>query len=453
MTITGNIASNTNTSNNVTLTGKVDPTSIVSGYHYTWYQIPEYRYASTSGFTPTVKEENGEIYYNFKFTKGVTDTNNWYSISFPVYQFTAENTYKIHFKYRINAISNTQIGFRHAAISNDYGTSGRIEKYASSVTNGWVEEELIRAIPAQVTQNESSSNSSPRFEIYTNNLSGSAKSIDFDLKDVWIEEVQNSSKATTANQLGQQLTDTGLTHAINSTSYNTRFILKVTTGAGTERTSNTYLAKIDKQTPTAPVIQGGVTSWSQSNLKISIKTDSTSPSGIKNYQYCEATTNSTANCSWNNLASGTKEVTISTNGTRYIFFRAISNVDIAGSVSNVQTTMIETSNPTTPVIQGGSSSWSQAAKTISVKTASSATSGIKNYQYYISTNATTPTGGNWTNCTTSNSSQSISTEGTRYIFFRAVSNAGRTSAASTSQTTMIEINNPTAPGIQGGSSS
>ncbi len=103
---------------------------------------------------------------------------------------------------------------------------------------------------------------------------------------------------------------------------------------------------IETTNPTTPVIQGGETTWSQVAKTISVKTVSTAASGIKNYQYCEATTNSANSCAWNNLASNVTSVSISTNGTKYIFFRAVSNAGRYSSASTSQTTMIDTTNPT-----------------------------------------------------------------------------------------------------------
>ena len=78
-----------------------------------------------------------------------------------------------------------------------------------------------------------------------------------------------------------------------------------------------------------------------------------------------------------------------------------------------------------------------------MSTASTSTSGIAYYQYYISTSNTSQTGGSWTKVTTSTTSQSISTNGTRYIYFRAVNNAGTAGSVSAYQTTMIDTTYPT----------
>lgn len=234
------IAKDTNTN---TLTATVNPQTTLSGYTYSWYQIPEYKIGNY-GFTVTKIEENGESYYKCQFTKTSGATDDWYYVTFPNYQFTPENTYKIHFKYRVNQISNTNFAFRHAAFGNDWGSNGYIGFHVTNKTNGWIDKEMTRSFPAQITQGATIS---PRFEMYTDSLAiptgGLAKSIDFDIKDVWIEEVENTSNATVTNNLAQKLEGTGATYTIPSTTFGNRYILKVTTGAGVTGSSNTYIAQ------------------------------------------------------------------------------------------------------------------------------------------------------------------------------------------------------------------
>ncbi len=110
-------------------------------------------------------------------------------------------------------------------------------------------------------------------------------------------------------------------------------------------------------------------------------------------------------------------------------------------------TLIKASQPkpekvTTPVITGGSASWA-INRTISVLTESTAVSGIKKYQYYISTSNTSQVGGNWLDCTTSKTSQTFTQNGTKYIYFRAISNDGVISDVSLPQTISIDTTTPT----------
>ena len=240
---------------------------------------------------------------------------------------------------------------------------------------------------------------------------------------------------------GHDKTVSSMTNISNNTT-GTNVVVTTTDLAGNIST-NTYTVKIDKNSPTLPTIIGGSDSWSTSVKAISIETPSTSTSGIKNYQYYISTSStSQTGGNWIDLANGTTSVNIDTNGTRYIYFRAINNAGKVSDITAPQTTKIDTGTPTTPTITGGSTTWSSTSKTIKVSTASTSTSGIKNYQYYISTSSTSQTGGNWIDLASGATSVNVSTNGTRYIYFRAVNNAGKTSAVSGYQVTKVDTTTP-----------
>ena len=240
---------------------------------------------------------------------------------------------------------------------------------------------------------------------------------------------------------GHDKTVSSMTNISNNTT-GTNVVVTTTDLAGNIST-NTYTVKIDKNSPTLPTIIGGSDSWSTSVKAISIETPSTSTSGIKNYQYYISTSStSQTGGNWIDLANGTTSVNIDTNGTRYIYFRAINNAGKVSDITAPQTTKIDTGTPTTPTITGGSTTWSSTSKTIKASTASTSTSGIKNYQYYISTSSTSQTGGNWIDLASGATSVNVSTNGTRYIYFRAVNNAGKTSAVSGYQVTKVDTTTP-----------
>ena len=240
---------------------------------------------------------------------------------------------------------------------------------------------------------------------------------------------------------GHDKTVSSMTNISNNTT-GTNVVVTTTDLAGNIST-NTYTVKIDKNSPTLPTIIGGSDSWSTSVKAISIETPSTSTSGIKNYQYYISTSStSQTGGNWIDLANGTTSVNIDTNGTRYIYFRAINNAGKVSDITAPQTTKIDIGTPTTPTIAGGSTTWSSTSKTIKVSTASTSTSGIKNYQYYISTSSTSQTGGNWIDLASGATSVNVSTNGTRYIYFRAVNNAGKTSAVSRYQVTKVDTTTP-----------
>ena len=229
-------------------------------------------------------------------------------------------------------------------------------------------------------------------------------------------------------------------------------IARIQDGVNTKTASTYTVDKIDSGIPTSPTLTGGSDTWTNSSRTISISTPSTSASGIKNYQYYISTSNtSQTGGTWIDLGAGVTSIDITTNGTNYIFMRAVNNAGTVGSISSPQTTMIDTGTPTAPTLTGGSDAWSTSAKTISVATPSTSTSGIKNYQYYISTSSSSQTGGTWTDLGAGVTSIDITTNGTNYIFMRAVNNAGTVGSISSPQTTMIDTGTPTAPTLTGGS--
>ena len=216
--------------------------------------------------------------------------------------------------------------------------------------------------------------------------------------------------------------------------------------------SSYQVVKIDTGVPTAPEITGGSNSWINGNRTISVSTESKSLSGINHYQYYISTSASgQAGGKWIDLPANQKSQVITTEGTRYIYFRAINNAGTTGKISLPQVTKIDTGVPTAPEITGGSTDWTKGSRTIKVSKESTSTSGIKHYQYYVSTSSTGQTGGTWTDCTTSKSSQTITTEGTYYVYFRAVNNAGTPGKVSTYQVVKIDKQIPTAPELTGGS--
>jgi len=132
--------------------------------------------------------------------------------------------------------------------------------------------------------------------------------------------------------------------------------------------------------------------------------------------------------------TGNVEIKYTTNGTVYAL--TSDGVNTSGT-STYEVTKISTGTPTAPTITGGNATWTTGSRTISVSNASTETSGIMIYQYYLSTSSTTQTGGSWINCSTSTSSQTITTNGQYYVYFRAVANNGNVSAASNYQIVRI----------------
>ena len=126
---------------------------------------------------------------------------------------------------------------------------------------------------------------------------------------------------------------------------------------------------------------------------------------------------------WYKATSGNPSITYNQNGTLYAL--TSDGTNISGS-SSYEISKIDTGIPTAPTLTGGSTAWSITNRTISVSAPS--------------TSSTTQSGGSWTNCITS---QTITTNGTRYIYFRAINNAGTIGTVSAPQVTVIDTSSPT----------
>lgn len=97
---------------------------------------------------------------------------------------------------------------------------------------------------------------------------------------------------------------------------------------------------------------------------------------------------------------------------------------------------VDTKKPTTPKITGGSNEWKNENIKISVSEESTSLSGIKKYQYVISQTEEIKEDAIWEDV--EKTSVEITKEGTNYIYFRAVNNAGVESDVSNYQITKID---------------
>ena len=153
---------------------------------------------STSGFTQTIKTDtDGSQYANFKVTANPT-ANTWYYIKYPTYSFTVGHTYRISLLVRVNTLQGGTLDLRHACVSNDYSSTGRVTKPISStaIGNGWVEYTMDRTWSG-TTIASSNGNSNvtivPLFEIYTSNLINQSVNMDIDIKNLVITDITNNT--------------------------------------------------------------------------------------------------------------------------------------------------------------------------------------------------------------------------------------------------------------------
>ena len=152
--------------------------------------------------------------------------------------------------------------------------------------------------------------------------------------------------------------------------------------------TKTYTAQVDKTAPSVPTsvirydsssgeVRGNSSAWTNRTLWWGNFSSTDSNSGINHYEFSNGCTGSKSD----NLV---ESYTYSSN-TNYTF--CIRSVDNAGNTSDWSSAYyfrIDKTTPTAPTLTGGSSSWTNSNKTISVSSSGTAgSSGIRNYQYRV----------------------------------------------------------------------
>lgn len=127
--------------------------------------------------------------------------------------------------------------------------------------------------------------------------------------------------------------------------------------------------------PTAPEITGGSKEWAKKRT-IKVIKDAKTKTGIDYYQYCVSTKKSTNDCNWKR--TDTKNSVITTNGIKYIYFRAVDKDGNKGFSSDYEITYIDNNAPTITNIEVVSTT----STTLKLKTsAKDYESGISTYSY------------------------------------------------------------------------
>jgi hypothetical protein len=208
--------------------------------------------------------------------------------------------------------------------------------------------------------------------------------------------------------------------------------------------------KIDRTNPTAPTVTGGSASWQTSApVTVSAAGGTDAGSGILGYEY-ETSTNGGA--SWVGPTTGAS-VPVSGQGQTLVQFRSVDNVSRVSPWVQAQV-LIDTVQPSAPVVSGGSLTWknvAQIAISASGSTDQAGGSGFAGYQYQVSTNG----GATWS-ATAAGNSFSVVNEGQTLVQFRSVDNAGNVSlwtpaVNGATNTARIDRSAPSAPTVTGGS--
>ena len=210
--------------------------------------------------------------------------------------------------------------------------------------------------------------------------------------------------------------------------------------------------RLDRSAPTAPNVSGGSLTWSNAPVTISASGSTDAGGSGFSYQY---QTSTDGGATWSAPASGSS-YQATADGTTLVQFRAI---DGAGNTSSwapavngaSNTAKVDRTAPTVPTVTGGSSSWQKVASvTVSASGSSDALSGVAGYQYRTSPDAAT-----WS-APSAGASVQIGAEGTTYVQFRSIDNAGNAtawtpSATGPGSTVKLDRTLPAAPTVTGGS--
>jgi hypothetical protein len=208
-------------------------------------------------------------------------------------------------------------------------------------------------------------------------------------------------------------------------------------------------AMIDRTKPVAPTVTGGSATW-KTSASVTVKATNGSDTGGSLFAGYEYQTSTDAGATWSSPAPGSSLV-VSSEGETLVQFQSLDN---AGNASAwVQATVrLDRSAPTAPNVSGGSLSWSNAPVTITGAGSTDTGGSGFFYQYRTSTD-----GINWGQPVVGSSYQ-VSADGTTYVQFQAVDNAGNQSAwapglNSALNTAKVDTTAPSAPAVTGGSTS
>ena len=215
--------------------------------------------------------------------------------------------------------------------------------------------------------------------------------------------------------------------------------------------------RLDRTAPTAPVVNGGQATW-QNAASVDVTGIDSTDAGGSGFDHYEYRTSVTGGTSWSAPSVGAT-ATVSDEGTTLVQFRA---VDGAGNTSAwvpqpataLSTVKLDRTAPTFTTVAGGSLTWKNVTSVNVTASGGADTggSGFAHYDYRTSVDG----GASWSDAA-AGSTVAVSAEGETLVQFRAVDNAGNTSAwspqpATAASTVRIDRSAPTAPAVNGGSS-
>ena len=100
----------------------------------------------------------------------------------------------------------------------------------------------------------------------------------------------------------------------------------------------TYKITVNNQRPIAPSLTGGSDNWVATAPTIKVSSAGTAISGVKEYEYYKSTSSTAPTDSTPATGTTSGNVTISDEGTTYIWYRTVSNNDFKSVWSSFQAT-------------------------------------------------------------------------------------------------------------------
>ena len=104
----------------------------------------------------------------------------------------------------------------------------------------------------------------------------------------------------------------------------------------------TYKITVNNKRPTAPTLTGGSSNWVSTAPTIKVSSAGTAISGVKHYEYYKSTSSTAPTDSTTATGTTSGNVTISDEGTTYIWYRTVSNNGFKSAWSSFQVTNLGT---------------------------------------------------------------------------------------------------------------
>ena len=297
----------------------------------------------------------------------------------------------------------------------------------------------------------------PNVTMKKNNASGATyTSNEWTNQNVYISLNANSSISGVdhyeySNNGSSWYSMSGSSMTINTEGATNLYFRSVSNSGIKSNATNLHVIKIDKTAPSAPSVtmkKGGSNgasytsnTWVGQSVYISLSYSKTDASGINHYEYSNNGSN------WYSMSGSS--MTIKTEGSTTIYFRAVDNAGNNGSSTSSSIIKIDSNSPSAPSVtmKKGSSSgntytsdtWTNENVYISLSYNKTDASGISRYEY--SNNGST-----WYSI--SGSSTTINTEGTTKIYFRAIDGAGNKGSSTSVYIIKIDKTKPVVPTLK-----